>query len=90
MFVVLLGLVAGSAVAAHRQEVGAPLVHGILTAAVLFVAIQLIGIVRRAITGDEIVWARILSSAVLALVAGAVGGVIGGRVEGRTHRNAHR
>ena len=88
--VVLLGLIIGAAVAAHRQEVGAPLAHGIVTAAALFVLIQVVGIVRRAIIGDEIVWARILSSAVLALVAGAIGGVIGGRVEGRTHRGAHR
>src|SRR5438046_144142 len=85
VFVVLLGLVIGASMAAHQQEVGAPLVHGILTAAVLFVVIQLVGIVRRAITGDDIVWARILSSAVLALVAGAIGGVIGGRFEGRRH-----
>jgi len=90
VFVVLLGLIAGAAVAAHRQQVGAPLVHGILTAAALFVVIQVIGIVRRAITGDDIVWARILSSAALALVAGAIGGVIGGRLEGRTQRSAQR
>ena len=90
VFVVLLGLIAGAAVAAHRQAVGAPLAHGIVTAATLFVVIQLIGLLRRAVTGDDIAWARILSSAVLALVAGAIGGVIGGRVEGRTHRSAHR
>lgn len=81
--VVLAGLIAGAAVAAHRQQHGAPLTHGVLTAAALFVLIQLVGIVRRAVSGDDISWRRIVSGLVLALVAGAIGGVIGGRVDSR-------
>jgi hypothetical protein len=68
------------AVSAHHQRVGSPLSHGILAAGALFVIVQGIGILRRAISGDGIEWSRVLSSAVLALVAGAIGGVIGGRM----------
>jgi putative membrane protein (TIGR04086 family) len=87
VLVVLLGLVIGGAVAAHRQEVGAPLTHGLLTAVLLFVIVQGIGLLRRAIAGDEITWSRIASSAVLSLLAGAVGGALGGRLHSGT-RNA--
>jgi putative membrane protein (TIGR04086 family) len=78
--VVLAGLVLGGVVAAHQQQVGAPLTHGILAAAVLFVVVQGIGLVRRALGSDDIEWSRVLSSLVLALIAGAIGGVIGGRL----------
>jgi hypothetical protein len=82
------GLVLGGAVAAHHQQVGSPLSHGILAAGILFVVVQGIGLVRRGITGDDIEWSRVLSSAVLALVAGAIGGIVGGRMgavqKGRT------
>jgi hypothetical protein len=88
--VVLAGLAAGAAVAAHRQHHGAPLTHGVLTAATLFVAIQLVGVIRRAVAGDDISWRRIVSGAVLALVAGAIGGLVGGRLDSRTHRMEHR
>ena len=77
---VLAGLVLGGAVAAHHQRVGSPLSHGILAAGALFVIVQGIGLLRRAISDDGIEWSRVLSSAVLALVAGAIGGVIGGRM----------
>ncbi len=40
VLVVLAGLVIGAAVAAHRQQVGAPLAHGVLTALILFVVVQ--------------------------------------------------
>ncbi len=83
VLVVLVGLVVGGAVAAHSQQVGSPLTHGIVTAAVLFVVVQAVGILRRLLTSDSISWSRILSSAVLALVAGAIGGLIGGRIRSR-------
>jgi putative membrane protein (TIGR04086 family) len=86
--VVLIGLVVGGAVAANRQRLGAPLTHGILAAGLLFVVVQAFGIIRRLIADDQIVWSRVLSSAVLALVAGAIGGVIGGRLDIRARREA--
>ncbi len=56
---VLAGLVLGGAVAAHHQRVGSPLSHGILAAGVLFVIVQGIGLLRRAISGDGIEWSRV-------------------------------
>jgi putative membrane protein (TIGR04086 family) len=84
--VVLIGLGLGAAIAAHRQEVGSPITHGMLAALLLFLVVQGIGVVRRSLAGDDIDWSRILSAAVLALIVGAVGGLIGGRIEGRSER----
>jgi putative membrane protein (TIGR04086 family) len=81
---VLVGLAAGAAVAARRQQNGTPLTHGILCALVVFVAVNTFGIVRRPIAGDDIRWGRIASTAVLAVVAGTVGGAVGAvRPDGR-------
>jgi putative membrane protein (TIGR04086 family) len=74
---VLIGLVVGAAVAARQQRNGTPLTHGIVSALAVFVAVNGFGVVRRAVAGDDIRWARIASTAVLAVVAGAVGGMIG-------------
>jgi putative membrane protein (TIGR04086 family) len=79
--VVLIGLAIGATVAAMRQQVGAPLVHGIVTAIVTFVLIQGIGVVRHLIANEDILWSRVLSSALLSMVAGTVGGLVGGRLK---------
>jgi putative membrane protein (TIGR04086 family) len=81
---VLVGLAAGAAVAARQQHKGTPLTHGIVCALTVFVIVNLFGIVRRSIAGDDIRWGRIASTAVLAVVAGTVGGMIGAfRHDGR-------
>jgi putative membrane protein (TIGR04086 family) len=81
---VLVGLAAGAAVAARRQHEGTPLTHGIVCALTVFIVVNLFGIVRRTIAGDDIRWGRIASTAVLAVVAGTVGGMIGAfRHDGR-------
>ena len=77
---VLAGLVVGATVAARRQTLDAPLVHGIVTAIVTFVLVQGVGILRRFATSEDVSWSRILSSALLSMVAGTVGGLIGGRL----------
>jgi FAD/FMN-containing dehydrogenase len=61
---VLVGLAVGAAVAARRQHNGTPLTHGIVCALVVFVAVNVFGIVRRSIAGDDIRWTRIASTAV--------------------------
>jgi putative membrane protein (TIGR04086 family) len=78
--VVLFGLAAGATVAAMRQQVGAPLVHGIVTAIVTFVLVQGIGVIRHIAANEDVLWSRVLSSALLSMVAGTVGGIIGGRL----------
>ena len=81
---VLVGLAAGAAVAAREQQNGTPLTHGIVCALAVFIAVNVFGIVRRSIAGDDIRWGRIASTAVLAVVAGTVGGMIGSfRHDGR-------
>ena len=78
--VVLVGLTWGAASAARRQRRGTPLTHGIVTAAGVFVVVQAVGIVRRAIAGQDITWSRLASSLLLSLLAGLLGGVIGSRL----------
>jgi hypothetical protein len=74
---VLVALVLGGGVAAWRQRLGRPLSHGIATALATFAAVQLVGLVRRTAAGDEIRWGRIVSSALLSLIAGTIGGLLG-------------
>ena len=76
-FLVLIALLMGGAIAAWRQEVGRPLSHGIVTALLTFAAVQLVGIARRAIGGDDIRWGRIVSTALLTLMVGTIGGLAG-------------
>jgi hypothetical protein len=81
VFVVLAGLVIGAAIAAQRQDVGAPLVHGIAAALVSFALVQGVGILRQFAVSEDISWGGILSSALLSMVAGSVGGLIGARLQ---------
>ena len=74
---VLAGLIAGAAVAAARQTKRTPLMHGIVAALAVFVAVQTLGTIRRAVADDDIRWSRIFSSALLSVIAGTVGGFIG-------------
>jgi putative membrane protein (TIGR04086 family) len=78
--VVLAGLVVGATVAARKQTLDAPIVHGMVAAIVTFVLVQGIGVLRRFATSEDISWSRVLSSALLSMVAGTVGGLIGGRL----------
>jgi hypothetical protein len=86
-FLVLIALLMGGAIAAWRQELGRPLSHGIATALITFAAVQLVGIVRRAVAGDDIRWGRILSTALLTLIVGTVGGLVGGFMQSRGVRS---
>jgi Na+/proline symporter len=73
---ILLGLVIGGFLAARDQRVGAPLTNGIAAAVAVYVIVQGIGIVKRAVAGEELNWARYLSSLLLSVVAGTVGALL--------------
>ncbi len=77
---VLVGLTAGATIAARRQEMDAPLVHGIVTALIAFVLVQGVGVIRHVITDEDVMWSQVLSSALLSMLAGTLGGIIGGRL----------
>jgi len=73
---VLLGLVIGAFIAARDQDVGAPLTNGIVAAVGVYVVVQGIGIIKRAVAGDELNWAKYASSLLLSIVAGTVGALL--------------
>jgi len=73
---ILLGLVIGGFLAARDQQVGAPLTHGIVAAMAVYVIVQGIGILKRAVAGEELNWAKYASSLLLSIVAGTVGALL--------------
>ena len=73
---ILLGLVIGGFLAGREQRVGAPLTNGIVAAVAVYVIVQGIGIVKRAVAGDELNWAKYASSLLLSIVAGTVGALL--------------
>ena len=72
-----LGLVAGAALAARNQRRDTPISHGIVTATGVFVCVQFVLSVLKALRGDEIRWDRISASFALTMLAGVLGGFIG-------------
>jgi hypothetical protein len=74
---VFLGLAAGAATAAARQDRGLPLAHGIVAALAALAVAQVLGIVRRIFAGDKISVGGIVSNVLLALIAGTFGGLVG-------------
>jgi hypothetical protein len=73
---VLLGLVIGGFLAARDQRVGAPLTNGIVAAVAVYVVVQGIGILKRAVADEELNWAKYASSLLLSIVAGTVGALL--------------
>ena len=73
---IMLGLVIGGFLAARDQRVGAPLTNGIVTAFAVYAIVQGIGIVKRAISDDDLHWAKYVSSLLLSIVAGTVGALL--------------
>ena len=73
---ILLGLVIGGFLAGRDQRVGAPLTNGIVAAVAVYVVVQGIGIVKRAVAGDDLNWAKYASSLLLSIVAGTVGALL--------------
>jgi hypothetical protein len=73
---IMLGLVIGGFLAGRDQRVGAPLTNGIVAAVAVYVIVQGIGIVKRAVEGDELNWAKYASSLLLSIVAGTVGALL--------------
>jgi hypothetical protein len=73
---ILLGLVIGGFLAARDQRVGAPLTNGIVAAVAVYVVVQGIGILKRAVADEELNWAKYASSLLLSIVAGTVGALL--------------
>lgn len=83
---VLVALGVGAFVAARDQRQGTPLMHGIVAAAVVFSALELLRVVRLTVRDADLEWSTVLSNAMLTLLAGIVGGVVGGRANARRRR----
>jgi hypothetical protein len=83
---VLFGLVLGAFAAAREQRVGAPLTNAIVTAVAVYVIVQAIGIVKRAITDEDLRWGKYASSLLLSIVAGTVGGLLASTRSGERDR----
>ena len=79
---VLLGFVAGGFVAA-RHAVASHLVTGALAASAAFVVIQGAGVVVRVANGEEVLFASIVFTALLAYGCGLTGAVAGERRRAR-------
>ena len=84
---VLLGLGAGSFVAARRQHQGTPLAHGLVVALIAFVVVTVISVVGRAIRGDSLGLDTVVSNLLLTLVVGSIGGLLGGRARAPKERS---
>ena len=76
--VVFAGFTIGGYTAARRRT-DTPLLHGAVAALLAFLVVQVIGVVRQLIAGDEIRWARITFNAMLSACLGAIGGIIAAR-----------
>ncbi len=74
---ILGALVLGAGVAAWHQQRGTPLSHGVVTSAGVFIAVQTVFSIIKAVQGDSIAWGRIIVSLGLSLVAGVCGGLLG-------------
>lgn len=75
--VILAALVLGAGVAAWRQDRETPLSHGLVTAAGVFLAVQVVFTALKLVQGDSVHWGRIITSFGLSMVAGVIGGVLG-------------
>lgn len=74
---ILAALVLGSGVAAWHQQRNTPLSHGVLTAAAVYIVLQVVFSIVKVLQGDAIAWGRIIVSLGLSLVAGVCGGLLG-------------
>jgi uncharacterized membrane protein YfcA len=73
----LVGFVIGSGVAAWVQQIGFPLVHGLVTASGTYLVAQALFIVIRLLTDREVRWYAALFNVAPVLFAGVLGGLLG-------------
>lgn len=73
----LVGFVLGGGVAAWVQRCRLPLSHGIVTAAGTFAVVQIVFLLGRAVTGNDVRLGAALFNLGLVLVAGLFGGFLG-------------
>ena len=77
------GFIIGAGQAAWRQELGTPLMHGIVTAVGVYVVVQGVIVVGKLVAGSDVHWVRILFSLSLTLFAGLIGGALGSSLNKR-------
>jgi hypothetical protein len=71
------GFVVGSGVAAWVQQVGYPLVHGLVTASSTYLIAQAAFIAIRLLTGRDVHWTAAVFNVAPVLLAGVIGGMLG-------------
>lgn len=73
----IVGFVLGSGVAAWRQRTRTPLIHGIVTSAGTFIAVQAVFVAIKLIRGSDVRWLNIFFTLTVTVFAGMIGGLLG-------------
>lgn len=73
----IFGFVLGSGVAAWRQRTRTPLMHGIVSSAGTFIAVQAVFVVVKLIRGSDVRWVNIFFTLTVTVFAGMIGGLLG-------------
>jgi hypothetical protein len=73
----IFGFIIGSGVAAWHQQLGRPLMHGLVAGVGVFVVVQSFFLIIRIASGGEVRVSRIITAFALALFASIFGGVLG-------------
>jgi len=82
-FAAALGFLLGSSIAAWHQRVNTPLSHGILTAAIAYIAPQTVLVIVKLARGGDVSWGGVLFNLTVAVSMGTVGGFIGSAMRRR-------
>jgi len=77
----ICGFIIGAGVAAWHQQLGRPLMHGLVAGVGVFLVVQSFFLLIRVATGGEVRVGRIITAFSLALVASIFGGVLGSFIQ---------
>ncbi|MDY7101342.1 MAG: hypothetical protein S0880_09160 [Actinomycetota bacterium] len=81
---VVVGFALGGYVAATANP-NMPYLHGVAAAVAAFAAVQLIGLCRKVLAGDDVLWFAMCFRALVAMTFGMVGGIVADSVRRRTN-----
>ncbi len=79
-FGALVAFMAGAACAAWLQPLRLPLAHGLVTAILTYLAVQVVVTAYRLVVGNTVNWFNIMFFLTLASLAGLIGGAFGQRM----------
>lgn len=82
-FGAMLGFVLGGGCAAWVQRCGTPMMHGVATTALAYLAAQSVFILVALVRGNDVNWLGVLFTLTLVAVAGVFGGLLGSRLQSR-------